>query len=183
MGYGKVKNKKGVTLMKERVAEALTKQVNKEFYSAYLYLGMSAYFQEKNLSGFANYMRVQAQEEMTHAMKIFDFLIERGEKPSLDKIDGIKADWKDVVEIFDASLKHERMITDSINNILEIAFDEKDYATANMLQWFVSEQVEEESNVENILEQLKMIEGKGPGLFMLDRELQSRVFVDATKNA
>ncbi len=168
--------------MKERVAEALTKQVNKEFYSAYLYLGMSAYFQEKNLSGFANYMRVQAQEEMTHAMKMFDFLIERGEKPALERIDGIKSDWKDIVEIFDASLKHERMISDSINNILEIAFDEKDYATANMLQWFVSEQVEEESNAENILEQLKMIEGKGPGLFMLDREMQNRTFVNETQN-
>jgi ferritin len=128
-------------------------------------------------------MRVQAQEEMTHAMKLFDFLIERGEKPGLEKIDGIKADWKDVVEIFDESLKHERLITDSINNLLEIAFEEKDYATANMLQWFVSEQVEEESNAENILEQLKMIEGKGPGLFMLDRELQNRVFVDETKKA
>jgi len=167
--------------MKEKMLKTLNEQINKEIYSAYLYLSMSAYLMSKNLPGFANYMRVQYQEEMSHAMKLYDYLLERGEKVILKEIAAVKTEWEDVIDIFEDTLKHEEFITDSINNVLGVAHDVRDYATINMLQWYVNEQVEEEAHVSGVLEQLKMIDGKGSGLFMLDREMQSRVFVDSTQ--
>lgn len=167
--------------MNKRVEEVLNDQINREFHSAYLYLSMCAYFEEKNLDGFSNFMRVQYQEEVSHAMKFFDHVIERGGRANLRPIAGVKTDWSDVIEVFEDTLTHERYITKSINGLLDVAYEEKDYATINMLQWYVAEQVEEEANVSSILEQLKMIEGKGAGLFMLDREMKNRTFVDATK--
>jgi ferritin len=167
--------------MKEKMLKTLNEQINKEIYSAYLYLSMSAYLMSKNLPGFANYMRVQYQEEMSHAMKLYDYLLERGEKVVLKEIAAVKTEWEDVIDIFEDTLKHEEFITDSINNVLGVAHDVRDYATINMLQWYVNEQVEEEAHVSGVLEQLKMIDGKGSGLFMLDREMQNRVFVDSTQ--
>ena len=167
--------------MKEKMLDSLNEQINKEIYSAYLYLSMSAYLMSKNLPGFANYMRVQYQEEMSHAMKLYDYLLERGEKVVLREIAGVKTEWKDIIEVFEDTLKHEEFITESINNVLGVAHEVRDYATMNMLQWYVNEQVEEEAHVSGVLEQLKMIEGKGSGLFMLDREMQNRVFVDSTQ--
>lgn len=167
--------------MNKKMLEVLNQQINKEMYSAYLYLSMSAYLASKNLPGFANYMRVQYQEEVSHALKIFDYLTERGEIVLLDKIGAVKIEWKDSIDIFEDTYKHEKYITKSINDVLDIAHEVKDYATINILQWFINEQVEEESNVSSILEQLKMIKGKGSGLFILDREMQSRIFVDTTQ--
>ena len=167
--------------MKEKMLKTLNEQINKEIYSAYLYLSMSAYLMSKNLPGFANYMRVQYQEEMSHAMKLYDYLLERGEKVVLKEIAAVKTEWEDVIDIFEDTLKHEEFITDSINNVLGVEHDVRDYATINMLQWYVNEQVEEEAHVSGVLEQLKMIDGKGSGLFMLDREMQNRVFVDSTQ--
>ncbi len=167
--------------MNKRIEDALNEQINREFYSAYLYLSMSAYFEEKNLKGFANYMRIQYQEEVSHAMKIFDFIIERGGRALLKPIEGVKVDWKDAIEIFEDTCKHERFITESINTLVDISYEDRDHATVNMLQWFVKEQIEEEATPQGILEQLKMIEGKGAGLFMIDRELLNRTFVDSTQ--
>jgi ferritin len=167
--------------MNKKMLEILNKQINKEMYSAYLYLSMNAYLASKNLSGFANYMRVQYQEEMSHALKMFDYLLERGEIVTLTKIESVKVEWADPIDVFKDTYKHEKFITESINEVLGIAHEVKDYATINMLQWYINEQVEEEANISSILEQLKMIEGKGAGLFMLDREMQSRVFVDSTQ--
>ena len=167
--------------MNKRVEQALNEQINKEYHSAYLYLSMCAYFEEKNLSGFSNFMRVQYQEEISHAMKLFDYIIERGGRVNLQPVAEVKTEWTDIIEVFEDTLAHEKFITQSINGLVEIAHEEKDYATINMLQWYVAEQVEEESNVSGLLEQLKMIEGKGAGLFMLDREVKNRVFVDSTK--
>ncbi|WP_372714623.1 ferritin [Ilyobacter sp.] len=169
--------------MNKRVEDALNEQVNKEFYSAYLYLSMNAYFSEKNLNGFANFMRVQYQEEISHGMKIFDYIMERGGRAKLRPIDEVKLEWKDVIEVFEETCDHEKFITDSINSIVDISYEERDHATTNMLQWFVKEQVEEEATAQGLLEQLKMIEGKGAGLFMIDRELMARTFVDATQEA
>lgn len=169
--------------MNKRVEDALNEQVNREFYSAYLYLSMNAYFSEKNLTGFANFMRVQYQEEISHGMKIFDYIMERGGRSKLKPIDEVKLEWKDVIEVFEETCAHEKFITDSINNIVDISYEERDHATTNMLQWFVKEQVEEEATAQGLLEQLKMIDGKGAGLFMIDRELMTRVFVDSTQQA
>ncbi len=155
---------------------ALNQQVNAELYSAYLYLAMSAWCESKNLKGFANWLRVQYQEETAHALKIFDYILERGGKAKLEKIDAPTAEWKDIIEVFEQVLHHEKHVTSLINNLVHIAVEEKDYATQNMLQWFVNEQVEEEANATEILEQLKLFEGKGAPLFMMDRELKQRVF-------
>lgn len=167
--------------MNKRVEEVLNEQINREYHSAYLYLSMCAYFEEINLDGFSNFMRVQYQEEVSHAMKFFDHVIERGGRVILQPVEAVKTNWEDIIEVFEDTLKHEKYITQCINDLLEVSYEEKDYATINMLQWYVAEQVEEEANVSSILQQLKMIEGKGAGLFMLDREMKARTFVDTTK--
>lgn len=168
-------------MLNKKVETALNEQVNAEIWSAYLYLSMSAYFEDQNLSGFANWMRVQWQEEISHALKIFDYINERGGRVMLKPIDAVKTDWSSPVEAFEETLEHERHVTRLIHNLVDIAIEEKDHATNNMLQWFVAEQVEEEDNAETLLEQLKMIGGKGHGMLMLDRELKSRTFVDETQ--
>lgn len=161
-------------MLNKKVEEALNKQLNKEFYSAYLYLGMSAYFDSIDLSGFSHFMHVQYLEEQSHAMRIFNYLLNVGGKVDLQGIDKVEGDWKDIIEVFEKTYEHECYITKSINEVLTVAHEEKDYATINMLQWFIGEQVEEEANVLKVLNQLKMIEGKGAGLFMLDREMAQR---------
>ncbi len=168
-------------MLSKRIKEALNKQINAELWSAYLYLSMSAYFENQNLPGFANWMRVQYQEEMTHALKIFDYVNERGGKVLLKPIAAVKTEWKNATEVFEETLKHERVVTGLINNLVDISLKVKDHSTNNMLQWFVAEQVEEEASADNILQQIKMFGGKGDGLFMLDRELNQRTFVDATQ--
>ncbi len=167
--------------MNKRVEQVLNEQINREYHSAYLYLSMCAYFEEENLDGFSNFMRVQYQEEVSHAMKFFDHIIERGGRVTLQPVAAVKTEWNGVIEVFEDTLKHEKYITKCINDLLEVAYEEKDYATINMLQWYVAEQVEEEASASSILQQLKMIEGKGAGLFMLDREMKNRTFVDTTK--
>lgn len=169
-------------MISKKMSEEINKQINEELYSAYLYLSMSAWFASKNLMGFANWMRIQFQEEEFHAFKMFDYLLERGGQPELKPIDGPKTDWKDAIEIFEDSYNHEQHITSRINHMINVAYEEKDHAAITFLQWFVNEQVEEEANASGMLEQLKLIDGKGPGLFMLDREAKSRVFNPPVNN-
>jgi ferritin len=170
-------------MLSKKVEEALNKQINAELFSAYLYLAMSAYYKNLNLNGFAHWMRIQNMEETTHALKIYDFVLERGGKIELSKIDAVDSGWGSIVEVFEAALTHEREVTKRINDLVEVARTEKDNATLNLLQWFVDEQVEEEANAEEILQQLKMIKGEGQGILLIDRELRGRVFVDSTKQA
>lgn len=167
-------------MLSKRMEEELNRQINAELYSAYLYQAMAGYFENKNLKGFANWMSVQAKEEMTHAMKFYRFINERGGKASFFGIDAPKNDWESLVDIFRNVLEHEKYVTGRINLLMNIALEEKDHATANELQWFIAEQVEEEANASEILEQLKFINGEGSGVFMMDRELKTRVFVDRT---
>ena len=168
-------------MLSKRMLKELNNQINAEFWSAYLYLSMTAYFEENNLSGFAKWMNIQYQEETTHANRLFKYVYERGGSVKLQPIDAVKTIWKDEIEIFQDTLDHERKVTALINNLVDIAIEEKDHATNNMLQWFISEQVEEEASVEEILNQLKMLEGNKHGLLMLDRELKQRIFVDETE--
>lgn len=165
----------------ERLEEAINKQINEEFYSAYLYLAMAADLEKRNLKGAANWMKVQAQEEVTHAMKLFDYLNERGGRVRLFEIKQPPLEWNSVAEIFREANKHEQYITAKINELMNLAIEEKDHATASMLQWFVEEQVEEEANTDEIATKFEMIGEDGRGIFMLDRELASRKFVDETK--
>ena len=163
-------------MLNKRLETELNKQVNAEFYSAYLYLSMSAYFSDINLNGFSNWMKIQFEEEQAHAMKFYQFILDRSGKITLDKIEAPKTEWNGVINVFEEVLKHEQHVTALINNLIEIAYEEKDHATVAELQWFVTEQVEEEASVSDILDQLKMIEGKGAGLFMLDREMKQRSY-------
>lgn len=161
-------------MIKKRVEEELNKQLNAELYSAYLYLSMSAYCADNNLAGFSHWMRLQFEEEQAHAMRFFQFILDRGGKVELKAINEPKHDWKDIIDVFENVLRHEQHITSMINDLVNVAMEERDHATVNFLQWYVSEQVEEEATVSDLLDQLRLIEGKGPGLFMLDREAKTR---------
>ncbi|MHC4170552.1 MAG: ferritin, partial [Planctomycetota bacterium] len=141
-----------------------------------LYLSMESFFKSKNLNGFANWMRVQTQEEMSHAMKIYGFIDERGGRISLKAIDGPQTEWDSPLAVFEAVYEHEQKVTGLINDLVDLAIKEKDHATNSFLQWFVSEQVEEEASADQAVQQLKMIENAPGGIFLFDRELGQRVF-------
>ncbi|WP_320006933.1 ferritin [Maridesulfovibrio sp.] len=163
--------------MSNKVLEkALNEQLNAELYSAYLYLSMSAYFSELGLDGFANWMRVQAQEEQFHAMKFYDYIIERGGRVLLASIDGPKTEWESPLDCVEAVLEHEQHVTSLVNGLVDLAIQERDHATNIFLQWFVTEQVEEEDNVNAVLNKLRLLNGEGNGMFILDKELSTRVF-------
>lgn len=164
-------------MLSKNLEEELNKQLNAELYSAYLYLSMSSFLALKNLAGFSNWMKIQFEEEQAHALKFYGYIIDRGGTINLKQIDAPPRKWNDVIDVFEAVLVHEQKITGLINNLIDLAFNEKDHATVSMLQWFIDEQVEEEAAVSEIIEQLKLIEGKGAGLFIIDRELKQRVFV------
>ena len=161
-------------MISEKMLKALNTHLNEELYSSYLYLSMAAYFEAKNLKGFANWMRIQASEEQMHGMKFFNFILQKGGKVSLAQINAPELDWKSISEVFADTLKHEQKISSLINKLVEVAMTEKDYATNTFLQWFVTEQVEEEANVEEIIQKIEMIGDNKGGLYMLDRELGSR---------
>jgi ferritin len=161
-------------MISKKIQDAINNQINAELYSAYLYLSMSAYFQDNNLPGFAKWMEVQAGEEYFHAKKFYDYLVERGGRVLLKPIDGPDTEWKSTQDVFEATYKHEQKVTGLINDIMNLAIEEKDHATSIMLQWFVSEQVEEEASASELLERIKLIGGSGNGLFMMDRELGQR---------
>ena len=163
-------------MVSKKMEEALNEQVNAEMYSAYLYLSMEAYFKSLNLSGFANWMRVQTQEEVAHAMKIYGFIDERGGRITLKAIDEPRTKWDSPPAVFKAVYEHEQKVTGLINDLVDLAIEEKDHATNTFLQWFVNEQVEEEASADQVVQQLKMMEKAPGGMFMLDRELGQRVF-------
>ena len=170
-------------MLKEKVLNAINDQINAEFHSAYLYLSMAAWFETKGLSGFANWMKVQYQEETAHAMKFFNYVAERNGRVILKPIAAVDTDFKDIVSVFEKALAHEELVTSLINKIMDIAIAESDHATRSFLNWFVDEQVEEEANANEILDTLRLINGEGNGVFMLDREMKQRVFVDTTQQA
>jgi ferritin len=155
---------------------ALNGQLNKEIYSAYLYLSMSAYSSSIGLKGFANWFMVQYQEEMAHAMKFYDYINAQSGRVKLAAIDQPPAEFTSLLEMFEKTLAHERLVTKSINELVDLAIAEKDHATNIFLQWYVTEQIEEEGNDNEIIAKLKLVGEDGNGLLMLDRELASRVF-------
>jgi len=171
-------------MISKKMEDALNEQVNAELYSAYLYLSMESYFKSRNLNGFANWMRVQTQEEVMHATKIYDFINERGGRVTLKAIEGPQTEWDSALAVFKAAYEHEQKVTGLINDLVDLAIKEKDHATNSFLQWFVNEQVEEESSADEIVQQLKMMENAPGGMFMFDRELGQRVFTPpATEGA
>jgi len=161
-------------MISKKMVEALNGQVNAEMYSAYLYLSMESYFRSLNLNGFAKWMRAQTQEEMMHAMKIYDFINERGGRVTLKAIEGPPTKWESPLAVFEATYKHEQKVTGLINELVDLAIEQKDQATNSFLQWFVKEQVEEESSVDKVVQKLKMADRNPQAMSTLDRELGQR---------
>ena len=161
-------------MISQALQDAFNEQIKNELYSAYLYLSMSAYFQRINLPGSAHWMRLQSQEEVSHAMKLFDHLNDRGGHVILQAIDQPPSEFKSPLEMFRQALEHEQKVTGMINKLYALAVKENDYPAQVELQWFVTEQVEEEKNATEIVEQLKMVGEHGPSLIMLDRQLGAR---------
>jgi ferritin len=163
-------------MIKKKMQEALNYQLNRELYSAYLYLSMSAYFQSINMKGFAHWMRVQTQEELAHAMKFYDYLGQGGGRVILSSIEDPPLEWGSPLEAFEHVYEHEQKVTSLINDLVNLAISEQDHATNNFLQWFVTEQVEEEESASEVVEKIKLVGDATEGLFMLDNELGQRVF-------
>jgi ferritin len=163
-------------MISEKMQNALNAQINAEYYSSYLYLAMAAHCESTNLKGFGNWMRVQAQEEMAHAMKILDFVLDRDGRIDLQPVKAPPSQWESPLALFEATLEHERHVTDRINKLVDLSLAESDHATNAFLQWFVNEQVEEEASAMEIVDQLRLVAGAPGGLFLLDRELAQRTF-------
>lgn len=166
-----------------KMSEAFNEQIKNEFYSAYLYLAMSAYCADLGLPGFASWLRVQAKEEVTHATKMYDYVLSRGEKVVLKAIEAPPAAWKNPLDVMQSALKHEKFVTAKLNELTDLAVKQKDHASQIFLAWYITEQVEEEQSFGDIVNALKLIKGEGQGLLMMDRELGSRTFVDETSES
>ena len=163
-------------MLSKKLQDALNEQMKNEFYSAYLYKGMQAYFEGEELKGFANWFRVQALEEATHAEKFFSFIVDVGGNPELRAVDAVKTHYKSALEAYESALKHEQFVTSRINELTDLARKESNHAAQIFLQWFVTEQVEEEANATSFIKKLKLVKGDGRGLLLLDQEAGQRVF-------
>jgi ferritin len=163
-------------MLSEKMLAALNGQLNKEIYSAYLYLSMSAYSTYIGLKGFANWFMVQYQEEMVHVMKIYDYINSQGGQVKLLAVAQPPAEFESPLDMFEKTLEHERFVTKCINDLVDLAIKGKDHATNIFLQWFVTEQIEEEANDNEIISKLKLVGEKGDALLLIDRELAARVF-------
>jgi len=161
-------------MISQKMEAELNEQVNKEFYSAYLYLAMAAYCTEIGLPGFANWMRLQYQEENVHVTKMYDYILDQGGAVHLKAIQEPPKEYGTPLEIFEATLEHEQFITKAIHKLMDLAIEERDYATQTFLQWYVTEQVEEESNVHDVLNPLRMVGSDKGGLMMIDQKLGAR---------
>lgn len=161
-------------MLSKEMENELNVQINKELYSAYYYLAMAAWAENKSLQGVGNFFKVQAQEEMAHVQKFYDFINDRGGRVVLEAIDKPPVEFKDVEELFQLALEHERYVTERIHKLVDLAVKESDHATKTFLDWFVAEQVEEEASMDTILQKIKLVGTSGPGLFMVDAELAQR---------
>jgi ferritin len=166
-----------VAMLSKKMEGAINKQINAEIYSSYLYLSMAAYSESLGLEGFANWFKVQAQEELVHAMKFFAYVCERGGRVVLGAIEAPPTEWKSPLAVFEATLAHEQKVTGLINKLVALARQEPDPATENVLQWFVAEQVEEEGSADKIRQKITLVGGQGDALFLIDKDLATRVFV------
>ncbi len=161
-------------MVNEKVQKSLNEQLNAELYSSYEYLAMAAYFESENLSGFARWMQLQSQEEYGHAMKFYNYLLQAGGKINLSQIAAPKVGWKSAEEVFKDTYEHEQKVTKAIYALVDLAISEKDHATNIFLEWFVTEQVEEEASALKILDRIKLIGDNNSGLLFLDHELGQR---------
>ncbi len=163
-------------MLSEKIQDAINKQIVAETYSAYLYWSMAAYFESANLPGCAQWMKAQVQEELFHAAKFFNFVAERGGRIKLDAIDAPPTEWDSPLAVFEHAYQHEQKVTGLINDLVDLAVEERDHATRNFLGWYVDEQVEEEASADGVVQKLRLLGDAPGGLFMLDREVGQRVF-------
>jgi len=164
-------------MLSDKMLAACNGQINAELYSAYLYVAMGAYLEDVDLAGGANWMRCQAQEELTHAGKFISYVTERDGRVILEAIEKPPVEWDSLQAVFAAVYEHEQKVSALINGLVTLAREEKDHMTENFLQWFVAEQVEEEASAKEVLRQIKITGGAGGGLLMIDRDLATRTFV------
>ena len=168
-------------MISQKLQDAFNYQINRELFSEYYYLSMASYFSSVGLSGFENFFLVQVEEERFHAMKMYKFLNEKGGKVTLQPIEQPKVEFKSPLEVFELAYDHEKLVSKLINDLMDLAIIENDHAAKNHLNWFVDEQVEEEDSMETIVNKLKLINGEGYGLLMLDNELSLRSFTPPAK--
>lgn len=166
-------------MLSKKMEEALNAQINAELWSAYLYLSMAAYAHGNGYPGIGNWFQVQFQEEQDHAKILFNYIIQRDGHVTLKAIDAVPTDWESLLSLFEDTLAHEQKVTGLINNLFALSTAENDFATQSMLKWFIDEQVEEEETAKNIIDNLKMINNNGYGIYMLDKELGARSYVQA----
>lgn len=170
-------------MIQKKIQKALVEQLNKEFHSAYIYLGMSAYCSKEGFNGASNWFFIQYQEEVAHGMKLFKYFQSQNVHIELPDIKAVSVEFKSLLDVFEKSLAHEQYMTQNLNNLSDMAMKEKDHATYNLLQWYVTEQVEEEANINEIIDHIKLVGDNGYGLYTIDKELGTRVFVDPTATA
>lgn len=163
-------------MISKRLEEAINAQINAELWSAYLYLSMSAYCQDKGYTGIANWFAIQFKEEQDHAQIFYNYLVSRGGRVLLQPIAAVETEWASPLAAFEATYEHEQKVTSLINNLMQIAVEEKDFASQSRLQWFIDEQVEEEENALDIINKMRMLDGNSYGMYMLDQELGARVY-------
>jgi nonheme iron-containing ferritin len=167
-------------MLKKKIEEALNAQINAEMWSAYLYLSMAAYCHAEGQPGMGKWFEVQFKEEQDHAKILFNYVISRSGKVALRPIEAVPTEWESILNVFESSLRYEQTITESINKLFALTSEENDYATQSMLKWFIDEQVEEEETVKTIIDNLKMIKDNGYGIYMIDKELGSRAYKEAS---
>ena len=160
--------------MDKKLEKLINEQITKEYYSSYLYLSMAAYFESMGLTGFTAWMKIQAEEEMIHMRMFFTYVNERGGRVILESIDKPPADFESIKDVFEQTLEHEKLVTASINNLYKVSKDINDNASTIFLQWFITEQVEEEKNAKDIIDRLALIKENPMGILMLDKELGAR---------
>ncbi len=163
-------------MLTKKLQDALNDQINREFFAEYLYLSMSAYMESVEMEGFANYFNVQAQEEHFHAMKMFNFVHDKGGRVILKALKEPRSDFKSVLNVIEESLKHEKMVTKAINELMDVAIAENDHSVKSFLEWYVDEQVEEEATISRLLAKMKLIKGEGLGLLTLDDQMGLRKY-------
>ena len=167
-------------MLKKKIEEALNAQINAEMWSAYLYLSMAAYCHAEGQPGMGKWFEVQFKEEQDHAKILFNYVISRSGKVALRPIEAVPTEWESILNVFESSLRHEQTITESINKLFALTSEENDYATQSMLKWFIDEQVEEEETVKTIIDNLKKIKDNGYDIYMIDKELGSRAYTEAS---
>lgn len=169
-------------MLSKKLLEGLNDQINFEFYSSYTYLAMAGYCESIDLSGFANFFRVQAKEELDHAMKLYDYVYQKNGSVVLEQVNKPQGDYDGIIDVFEKGYEHEQLVTRKIYELTDIAYEEREHSTISLLKWFIDEQVEEENNFNSLVKRVRRVEDNPAGLYLMDDELATRVYTTNTNN-